>query len=157
MVGFPGDLTRLLGCVQAIPIVNPDPVCGSLVEVVPLLACIGDCSGSAVCLAQCTNQHVTIQIGKVRSGDVEVEYASHRTGTRFSFTWDDDMEMTSTQDGSVIPRSRGINYDDLRRYDSPYIYMAWESNVAKIHHCGEAANLNFSMPIRDSSSSLRGP
>jgi len=149
--GFPEDINNLLGCVQSIPIINPNPVCGNLIDLPPLLTCAGRCDGSldALCLYQCVNQHVELQIGKIRSGEVELEYLSHRTGKRYLYSWDNDMSVVSIDDGSVVSHHE---MGDVMRYDTPYAQMKWGSDAVTVEHCGESVQLDFLLPRRDCSS-----
>ncbi len=132
--GFPGDLSNLLACVQYVPVVNPRPVCGDKVDVSRLLGCINSCEPEeeegegetttrALCLAQCAIQHATIEPGSVRSGDIVVDYVSHRTETRYEFSWDFDMRLFSTRDGQLVPRDH--NLDSTKRYNTPYTSMQY--------------------------------
>jgi hypothetical protein len=60
MEGLPEDPVNLLNCVQRIPIVNPDPVCGDTIDVVGLVTCLPTCEeGDRLCLFGCAANALT--------------------------------------------------------------------------------------------------
>jgi hypothetical protein len=58
-----GDFANVLGCIQRIPILNPNPPCGDKVDTVALLGCIPGCAeGETECLASCVMDNAEIGV-----------------------------------------------------------------------------------------------
>jgi hypothetical protein len=55
------DIGKMIDCIQRIPIFNPNPVCGSFVDTIPLLACLGE--EDPLDLLNCALPHIQLSAG----------------------------------------------------------------------------------------------
>ena len=63
-----GEFDNIIQCIQRVPIFNPNPACGQLVDAIALAACVAGCNGDTLCSITCVAEHAELGARPVPPG-----------------------------------------------------------------------------------------
>jgi len=145
--GFPDnvDYWRLVKCVQWIPFVNSNPVCGHTLDTWGFIGCYLGCDlpDWRLCIAKCVILAIDWSIPSGTFGHVDVRYRPH---LRREIIWGWDAELRVGRRPNAVRHE--IEPQRYERFDNPFTEVAagHETEEMRVDVDGRSVFLDFGEP-----------